>query len=264
MKIPESMLLQTGLPLEYVVKELKIQELLARLSSRFNAEGITYAFFGGTALNQFYLKAKRFSEDLDFFVYGSTPKKLSIFLKKNAQGFQASRPERVFGEFYRWKLAYSDEENGIGKDYVFLDGQFKYRTPSSPLVSLEPKSFLNEYGFFIRTPLLQTFPVEAFAAQKMVALHARTLGKDYYDVHRLLRQYALSKKRVLPQARVYAKSLFEFMPFNEKTFFQETAKKVGEADPKELAAADPFIPLPHRPNWLQLQKELERMLSKLR
>ena len=264
MRIPESLLLQTGLPAEYVVKELKIQDVLAGLSAGFADAGLQYAFFGGTALNQFHLKAKRFSEDLDFFAYGQASQGFGSFLKKSLPAFQSAGPARIFGEFYRWKLAYSDDENGIARDFVFVDANFGFRSPPTPLVKLEPRSFLNDYGFFIRTPPLYSFPPEVFAAQKMVAVQARTAGRDYYDLFRLLSEYRFSRRRLLPHARVYSKSLFDFMPFDEKTFFGSTAEKVAQADPKELASADAFIPAPHRPNWLQLKKELSLMVKRLR
>ncbi len=263
MKIPESLLLQTGLPVEFVVKELKIQEVLAGLSAAFADAGLRYAFFGGTALNQFYLEAKRFSEDLDFFAYGQTPKRFTVFLTKSLPAFEPSPPTQIFGGFFRWKLAYSDDDNAVGRDFVFLDANFNFRSSPSPLVRLEPRSFLNDYGFFIRTPPLYSFAPEVFAAQKMVAVQARAVGRDYYDLFRLLRQFSFSKRQILPHARVYSKSLFDFMPFDEKTFFASTAEKILRADPKELAAADAFIPSRHRPNWLQLKKELAIMVKRL-
>ena len=264
MRIPESLLLKTGLPAEYVVKELKIHEALAGLSAGFADAGLRYAFFGGTALNQFHLKAKRFSEDLDFFAYGQTPQGFSSFLKKSLPAFQSSGPSRIFGEFFRWKLAYSDEENGVGRDFVFVDANFGFRTPPTPLSRLEPRSFLNDYGFFIRTPPLYSFPPEVFAAQKMVALQARAAGRDYYDLFRLLSEYRFSRRQILPHARVYSKSLFGFMAFDEKTFFASVAEKAAQADPRELSAADAFIPAPHRPTWLQLKKELARLVRGLK
>ncbi|MFH1200672.1 MAG: nucleotidyl transferase AbiEii/AbiGii toxin family protein [Candidatus Micrarchaeota archaeon] len=264
MKIPGSLLLQTGLPAEYVVKELKIQEALAGLSAGFADAGLQYAFFGGTALNQFHLKAKRFSEDLDFFAYGSAPGRFTAFLKKSLPAFASTGPSRIFGEFHRWKLAYSDEENGVSRDFLFVDANFAFHTPPTPLSRLEPRSFLNDYGFFVRTPPMYSFPPEVFAAQKMVAISARTAGRDYYDLSRLLTEYRFSRRQLLPHARVYSKPLFGFMPFDERTFFASVAAKAALADPRELAAADAFIPAPHRPNWLQLKKELVQRIRGLK
>lgn len=264
MKIPETLLLQTGLAKEFAVKELKIQEALAALSNAFLEENVSYAFFGGTALNQFHLKAKRFSEDLDFFTYGQTPQKFTGLLKLRLTGFHVQGPTRIFRDFHRWKLEYADEENGIAQDWLFVDANFGFPKPPTRTVALQPKSLLNDYGFFIQTPALRSFAVEVFAAQKLVAVQARREGKDFYDLFGLLSQYPLTKRQVLPHARVYATSLFDFARFDEKTFLETARTSVLEATPKELAAADSFIPLANRPNWLQLKKELAMLIGKVR
>ena len=63
----KSMAVNIGLPLQFVVKEYRIFDFFSKLvSSDWN-----FPLVGGTAINKIYLLGEeRFSEDLDFEVYG--------------------------------------------------------------------------------------------------------------------------------------------------------------------------------------------------
>ncbi len=86
-----------GLPLQFIIKEFYVIDLLGKIVSA--AEKETVLFKGGTALNRIYASGiSRFSEDLDFdYVSSSKIKEKIKFLEKimEVEGYKIEK-SRLF------------------------------------------------------------------------------------------------------------------------------------------------------------------------
>lgn len=258
--VPENVLAESGLNLKFILKEIKLNELLAQWPASCAEQGVEYALFGGTAINKAYLRQPRFSEDADMLLYGTTMKKADA-LARSLKGFKASEPQRIFREMYRWTLDYAFDEQGV-KDTLQLDLNLNLKHAKTPPESNEMTSFLSKYGFVVFTPRVKVLPVETLAAMKMLAILDRSAGKDYYDLYNLLSQYKTQKSRLFNEAHKHASLLFDFTHLKE-TFLQDVLTSIKNADEKQLAACDAYIIKQHRPDWTALKKDLTRLIKTL-
>ncbi|MBI5035768.1 nucleotidyl transferase AbiEii/AbiGii toxin family protein [Candidatus Micrarchaeota archaeon] len=255
-QIPESVLVESGLSKEFVRKEIKMNDLLAQWPALCARNKTDYALFGGTALNKAYLDQPRFSEDADFFIYGKTAKEADGIIRQ-LDGFESKGPARIFREMYRWTLRY--EEEGVSGT-LQLDVNLNFNRPKTAAETRRLASFLNRYGFVVFAPRISVLPAETLLAMKLLALHDREEGKDYYDAYRLLNQASFSKSGVLSEAHKYSASLFDFSRFDEN-LIEQVAERVRKADDAVMNRYDSFILKPHRLDWRALKKDLVRLLK---
>lgn len=254
-EIPERLLIETGLSKEFVLKELRLNEALNELA-RLPFE---YALYGGTAINKVYAGQKRFSEDLDLFVYGPTEREFAAGAKKIFPTLGAGR--KILRESYRYDIGYEFPEHGV-RDSIRLDVNFNFKRPPSRIVPKEPGTFLNRYGFFIRNRDVFTFEPAALAAGKLVALAFRTAGRDYFDLHHLLSVGFPTRAELLSELEWSARA-FSGTARPKEDFLQQVADKIASADVTTLAATDQFILKPFRPDWRELVNTLAAQVSTL-
>lgn len=253
-------MLETGLSKSFLLKEIKLNEALNDWVSLSATHGIDYSLFGGTAANKIYLDNQRFSEDIDLFVYGSTPKKIFSLLGKEMKGFKRVKPpSRIFRQCFRCALHYSIPEEGIEDDEINFDVNFNLKHAKSERVLAEPKSFLNAAGFIVRNAPVSTFKEATLAAMKLLCVNGREEGKDYYDLFRLLQKNFFKKSEVMSEAYKYHDSFFDFAWFNE-SFLSDAVNAVERADAKKLALCDQFILVEYRPEWSALKRDLVRLI----
>lgn len=260
MLIDEKIVFESGFSSTTILKEVKVCEFLSNLDRACAHVQQKYALFGGTATNKIYLqKEQRFSEDLDVHLFGCDTKK-ALRLAKVLGAEKVEGPMRIFQEFYRFKLYYSDEDLGIKEDFVSLDVGLKFKYPLTSLVQAKTRSFLQKYGFYVPLPVISTYPVETLIANKLLALKSRFEGKDYYDLYYLLKDTSFSRGKVLGELHKYKNSFFDFQQVGP-VFLKELLLQVKNSSEKKLAEIDPFILAGNRPNWGLLKKDLVRLIK---
>jgi len=95
----KSMALNIGLPLQFAVKEYRMFDVFSKLLAR----GWNFPLVGGTAINKVYLAGEeRFSEDLDFEVYGK--QKLKV---PELEGYKIKGPY-VYRRNIRFEAEYTE------------------------------------------------------------------------------------------------------------------------------------------------------------
>lgn len=261
MKIDEKILVETGLSPAFVLKEAKLVEFLSRLDSACSGQGVKYALFGGTAINKTWLgqSLQRFSEDLDVHLFGcSLPKASQIISSLGAE--KTSPPQQLFKEFYRFKLSYSDAELGVVDDFVNFDASLQLSAPKTKLVTRTARSFLSNYGFFLPSPSVYTYPAETLVAMKLLALGSRSAGKDFYDLYQLLKTVPFDSSVAMGEVHKYQGSLFDFQVARPEHLKQAVGSMKKTSD-KELAKYDSFITIENRPDWSLLKRELARLVK---
>jgi predicted nucleotidyltransferase component of viral defense system len=267
MKIPENVLLETKLPLNFVLKEIEINEVLNGLA----VMPFDYSLYGGTAINKVYLKQRRFSEDVDLFVYKTGISAFWRFLKKTLQGTGAraggesvisgvSKPKRIFRESYRMEVFYEFPEYAV-KDNLHVDVNLNLKKRKSEGVEVEPGSFLNNLGFFVRNLPVKTFKPATLTATKLLALETRREGKDYFDLYHLLNDYSFSASELSSEAGKYADCFFDFLRVDE-FFFDKLVESVSKARVAELQEYDKYILSQHRVDWELVKRDLLFKLNK--
>ena len=257
MKISEKTIEETGLSIGFIAKEIQLTKFLYQWPLACAKANTTYALFGGTAINKAFLGQPRFSEDVDVFLYSSGLNKASEIIS-TLQGFKPSLPRRIFGESYRWKLEYEDEDDGL-KDSIQLDLNLSQRKPKTKAENRTLDSFLSRHGYVLFKPQADVLPLPTLLAMKLNAIQNREEGKDYYDVYQILSNGVFAKKEVVAEAWKYHDSLFNFINFDEK-IIEKTFEPIRKTDARQLASYDAFILKPHRPDWGALKKDLVRMI----
>ncbi len=257
--IPEKVLAETGLNLGFLLSEIKINDVLSQWSVLCAEQGFDYAMFGGTAINKAFLNEPRFSEDVDFFVYGKSVNEVGKLVQE-IKGFRVQTRQRIFREMYRWRLDYSVEEYGFsGQVQLDVNLNFKKRKTNPEKMIL--KSFLSSYGFILSTPRVNVMPLVALVAQKLLAVKNRVEGKDYYDLYRVLSVNSFSKTRVFEQAFNYSDSLFDFTGFDEN-LIENAVKSIQSSEDEALSACDAYILKQFRPaDWRALKRDLIRLIK---
>lgn len=257
-QLPESVLVESGLSLDFALKEVKMNDLLGQLPILFAESRVSYALFGGTAINKAFLDQPRFSDDADFFVYGLDADKFDALLS-GLDGFNVEKPRQIFRELFRWTLSYTDADFGLNGQ-IHLDANFNFKRPVTASQRIVLKSFLSGFGVLMALPRVDVLPLDTLVAMKLLALRSRFEGKDFYDLFRLLSQRPFSRSRIFAEARKYSQSLFDFQRFDE-SLIKRAPDFVRPADESVLKQADAYILKPHRPDWRALKKDLVRLLK---
>lgn len=256
---------QYGLPLQFVIKEFHVFEVLGRITAAtacdsFENRGLAatenFVFKGGTALNKVYFeKTQRFSEDLDF--------DLGVGNIEDAKKWCRRLSEKISGytveEFRRVKDTvqfYCAFETPWGsKDHIRVDVAVKKILHEKPL---EMKPAVSEYAKLFVSGF-KVYSIEDLTARKIHALGTRTEGKDLFDVYRALPLcggMAGAMKKML-ESEQFRGSAEEFV--------ERTIDAVKKADAKKLQKlTNPFIPYPERPkDWRELKNDVALKLEAL-
>ena len=248
LEVCRSIAIQHGLPLQFVVKEFHLMDVLAQVAS----SGEEMVFKGGTALNKAYFHGgQRFSEDLDFDFDGDITA-LCRRLSSRLAGYEIGELRRVRGtaQFY---CAFFGP---LGRDHVRVDVARKKILSSKPV---SPRQAVSE--FILSSVAVPVYSLEDLVARKMAALASRAEGKDVYDVHSA---FPLCEKKPLLKA-IPPMLESERSPLTPGEFISKCIAILKKSDPKKLRnLTNPFIPVPYRPkDWLQLRNDLIFKLEEL-
>ncbi len=257
--IDEKILIGTGLSREFIYKEQKLNRILADLNSVCLERGARYALFGGTAVNKIYLDCPRFSEDLDFHLFNTSPSKTQELLE-SISGVFVGKPERIFRGFYRFPLQYSDASQGIRSDVINADINLSLKKPVSKVVFARTKSFIEkydvEYASGVRIP---TYKIETLIAMKLLALSSRCEGKDLFDVWGLF-SLEFDVAVVMDELFKYQSSFFDFFRITPG-FFSDLIELLKTSSESKLSKYDSFILMSNRPDWSSVKTDVIQLIS---
>lgn len=218
--------INAGLPLQFVIKEFAMSELLAKLIGE-----IDFPLVGGTAINRIYLsELGRFSEDLDFEIYG----KRKIALPK-VKGFRLSGPF-VYRRNMRFEYGFKSD---LGRDKIRLDFNFKPKAN----VDVESRVLRFISGAVING--VKTLSLEGLIARKILAVKNRTEGKDIYD---LWMSRGLLDRKKLPRELAYVLQM-EKIGKNKTDFIKDVVEKIKRTDVREFSKTNQYIPVDKRIDW---------------
>lgn len=244
-----------GLPLQFVVKEFFVFDVLGRIAS-LPAPGEKIVFKGGTALNKVYLGGlQRFSEDLDFDS-GTTSlaetRAACGRLARGISGYDTTEFRRV-KDTVQFHCVFNSPLGG--RDHVRVDVAAKKIACARPLVAGRAASEFAQSvvaGFAV-------YSLEDLVARKLHALATRAEGKDFYDVYNALSLCGELRKPI--------EKMLESEESSEDAegFVWKAISVVKKADAKKLRnLTNPFIPKNLRPpDWLELKNDLALKLERL-
>ncbi len=252
-----------GLPLQFVIKEFHVMDLLAKIVS---LENKSIVFKGGTALNRCYAQRtdatgvntplSRFSEDLDFDYISSKPLKSKIKELENLMnigGYKIEKP-RLFRNRLRFDCFFTNEMGK--KDVVRAEFNLSF---SKIVGKAEKKTASSEISGKTITGV-NVYSLEGLMARKLLALHNRTEGKDIFDLANFIEK-ANSEKTV--------KSLNSLLKYEKskksaKELISECIEKLDMLNIRELAAlTNNYIPVSLRPEWHLTIENLKMKLETL-
>lgn len=254
LEVCKTIAIQHGLPLQFVVKEFYVFDVLGQVAAKTAGSG-AFVFKGGTALNKVFLgKTQRFSEDLDFDF--NAPVKATYEkareLGDSLAGFQVKEYRRV-KDTVQFYCGYETPFNTL--DHVRVDVASKKIITSKPLIVKQAASEYSKQsvvGF-------KVYALEDLAARKMHALSTRCEGKDVYDV-----------SNAIPLCGSMSEALKKMLESeNEKESLQEfldtTSGRLEKADAKKLRnQTNPFIPFSYRPkDWAALKNDLTERIKRI-
>ncbi len=256
LEVCRAIAVQHGLPLQFVVKEFHVFEVLGQLTAATSFSK-KLVFKGGTALNKVFLgKAQRFSEDLDFDLPVDGLPELRVFcsqLAREISGYEISELRRV-GDTIQF---YCGFQTPLGsRDHVRVDVAAKKIISSKPL---EVRPAVSEYSQRSVTGF-RVYSIEDLSARKLHALCTRAEGKDFFDAFHALPLCGGMDKAV--QKMLDSEGSFQ----TPAEFLEKTVGNVRKADPSKLRnLTNPFIPTPYRPkDWLELKNDLALKLERMR
>lgn len=242
-----------GLPLQFVVKEFHVFEVLAQLAA-LTAHSTGFVFKGGTALNKVYLgETQRFSEDLDFDLGVKGITEVGEYCReiaKKISGYEITEFRRVRGtvQFY---CVFNSPLGG--KDHVRVDVAAKKILAANPLEMKPAASAFtgsSVSGF-------RVYSLEDLTARKLHALATRAEGKDIFDVHNALPLCGKMAEAV--------KKMLESEGSREtpREFVEKAIGRVEKADVRKLRnLTNPLIPSGNRPrDWAELKNDLSLRLE---
>lgn len=255
MEVCKTIAIQHGLPLQFVIKEFHLFNMLSQVVAFTTKNNITLVFKGGTALSKVYLgKAQRFSEDIDFDL-DIAIEKVMLFSKELASNLKEYSISE-FRKVHNTVQFYCNYNNLLGgRDHIRIDIASKRIITSKPLLMGQAVSEFTRSsvsGFYVYT-------IEDLLARKMNALCDRAEGKDFYDVY-----MGLPRCKKMDQA-ITSMLKSEKRKETIEVFLQKTIEKVKQTDHKKLRnLTNPFIPFAYRPkDWLELKNDLLLKLEKL-
>ena len=227
----KSMALNIGLPLQFAVKEYRMFDVFSKLLAR----GWNFPLVGGTAINKVYLAGEeRFSEDLDFEVYGK--QKLKV---PELEGYKIKGPY-----VYRRNIRFEAEYTELGKkDKIRIDVNIK---PNAKVKIVQGTAiFLT--GNTITN--LNTFTLEGLVARKLLAMTRRTEGKDFYDVWH-------SKPKIENKILRKEIKLLARIEKIKKDWINELIDRMKEISHNDLSKFNNYIPVDRRPDWKLIKNDV--------
>lgn len=255
LNVCRSIAANSGLPLQYVVKEYYVFDVLSHITTE-TAPAKGFVFKGGTALNKVYLSGRqRFSEDLDYDFETGSVREVEAFcreLAKKIPGYRISEFRRV-GQTIQFECEFQPPFGN--PDRVRVDVAAKHIVTARPLAIKPASSAWTQQsvaGFHV-------YSLEDLAARKLIALRMRTEGKDAYDAFNALPLCA----NLHPAIACMLTS--EKINETPRQFIEATISAVQRADPKKFARlTNPFIPSSSRPpDWRELKNTLIARLTEL-
>jgi len=243
-----------GLPLQFIVKDFFLMDVLSRLAAKQEDFG-NIVFKGGTALSKIYLEGvQRFSEDLDFDVETDSSGAKSICGKMAGRiaGYKTGEIRKVRST-YQFECAYTSILGG--SDHVRVDvAPKKIITDKKPVLAQVSSPYSQKSVAGVRT-----YGLEDLTARKLCALESRTEGKDLYDAYSSL---PLCKKM---HGAISAMLCSEGRKETPAEFIEKTIAKVKTCDTKKAGnLTNPFIPSQNRPkSWVALKNSLVIMLEEM-
>ncbi len=247
--------IQHGLPLQFVIKEFHLFDVLSQIAAFTSKNDRTLVFKGGTALSKIYLgKAQRFSEDIDFDLEADAGGVMRF--SKELAGSLTGYSITEFRKIRQTVQFYCNYDDPAGeKDHIRVDIAGKRIVTSKPLAL---KQAVSE---FTRSSVsgLRAYDIEDLIARKMGALCERAEGKDFYDVYMGLPLCGKMHKAIASALES------ENREETVAAFLQKTVQRVRRVDHKKLRnLANPFIPLAYRPkDWLEFKNDLLLKLERL-
>lgn len=252
----KSIAIRHGLPLQFVVKEYHVFDVLGQIAGSASKNNAELIFKGGTALSKVYFgKAQRFSEDIDFDLDADikTVMQIAKEIAKFVEGYEITE----FRKVHNTVQFYCNYENKLGgKDHVRVD------ISSKRIITSKPPNAKGATSEFVQSTVMgvRVYEFEDLMARKMNALSDRTEGKDVYDVY-----------VGLPLCKGMGKAIEQMLKSEERTetasqFLQKMINAVKKADYKKLRnLTNPFIPVAYRPkDWLGLKNDLILKLENLK
>lgn len=241
-----------GLPLQFVIKEFHLMELLEKIAIKSDGGLILK---GGTALNRVYATGiSRFSEDLDFdYAAKKTAKQKTKFLNSmmKMEGYSIEKP-RMFRNRLRFDCFFRNEMDK--KDVVRAEFNLSFsaivgRAEKSAVVSeISGKTIIG----------VAVYSLEDMIARKILALHNRTEGKDMFDLAVFI--HKADAKLVIKSLKMMLKH--EKSKKSAKDVINGCIEKLGSLDIKEVKAlTNNYIPLQMRPDWNELAATLKMRLG---
>jgi predicted nucleotidyltransferase component of viral defense system len=244
-----------GLPLQFVIKEFYVMDLLGKIASAFQKERVV--FKGGTALNRCYASGmSRFSEDLDFDYISLLPMKKKIRALESAmkiEGYRIEKP-RLFRNRLRFDCFFTNE---MGKKDVV---RAEFNLSFSRLVGkIQIRPAVSEISG--RTIIgLRVYSLEDLMARKVLALHARSEGKDFFD----LASFIQKADKNLVKKSLGAILRYEGTGKKCSDIMEQCISKIGSADAQGLKRlTNNYIPLTLRPDWHELIETLKLRMESL-
>lgn len=242
-----------GLPLQFVIKEFHVMNVLGKIAAQMTGEPII--FKGGTALNRVYARGlSRFSEDLDFDYIAKKPVRQKMHYLDGAMNIEgyAIEKSRLFRNRPRFDCFFRNEMGK--KDAVRAEFNLSF---SEAAGAVERRSVVSEISG--KTIVgVSVYRLEDLLAMKILALHGRTEGKDIFD----LAQFIQSADAALVLKTLGALLRHENSKQRAADVIRECAEKLGALDVKEIKAlANNYIPVPLRPDWDELIGTLKMRLD---
>ena len=243
-----------GLPLQFIVKDFCLMDVLSQLAAGWEEFG-NPVFKGGTALSKIYLGGmQRFSEDLDFDIEtdSSGAERICGKMAGVLSGYKTGEIRKVGGT-YQFECAYASILGG--SDHIRVDvAQKRIITDKKPVLAQVSSPYSQKSVAGVRA-----YGLEDLAARKLCALESRAEGKDLYDAYSSLplcgKMHGALKSMLRSEGRAETPA----------EFIEKAIAKVNACDPKKAGnLTNPFIPFPNRPkSWLALKNSLAMMLEKM-
>lgn len=180
--------IETGIPLQFIEKDIYVVKILSILSN-INYPDIKIVFSGGTCLSKAYGKIKRFSEDIDFCIYTLTPfsrkdksnfRKFIISKLNKDDDFQVIEPITVTDEsgFFSFEVEYNKEFESLTNLRKNIKVEFKFEgTEVNGLSLCEIKTFIHQF-INDKTVKFECVNILEIMANKFSALLWRSYIKD--------------------------------------------------------------------------------------
>ncbi|MEK6953852.1 MAG: nucleotidyl transferase AbiEii/AbiGii toxin family protein [Candidatus Micrarchaeota archaeon] len=255
LEVCRTIAVQYGLPLQYVIKEFYVFDVLGQVTAATIGEK-NFVFKGGTALNKVYLgKLQRFSEDLDFDFEAAGISEVREKCKKIAgkiDGYEIDEFRKI-GDTIQFYCKFESVLGG--RDHVRVDVAMKRIISAKPQIIKPAQSLYTQRsvaGFYV-------YSLEDLTARKMHALGTRAEGKDIYDVYNALPLCGSLERAIGKMLES------EGIKENAEVFIKDTIAKVKAQDGRKIRnLANPFIPTSSRPkDWSQLKNDLVMRLENL-